>query len=192
VVYTLERSDMNEFKQGLEPTSLLGTLLRWVGFVADAASVTLQFQVIVSACNAVLTYPVMLVVGIPNATALLFMVFFSGMVPVVGNFVAGAVLTMLAYQTKGWGGVVVFQILTLVLHKVESYYLNPRLAARHVHLPGFVLIVSLILWEHIAGFVGLFLSFPFLYVCMRIRSEMKAEHELEVAAAPIVEGAITP
>lgn len=173
LVYLSERDELEAAVARLRPDSLVGTLLRWLEYVADAAWVTVQFQVVVSACNAVLTYPVLLLVGIPHATGFLFMVFFSGMVPVVGNFVAGAVLTLLAYQASGWGGVATFTILTFVLHKVESYYLNPRLAARHVRLPGFVLVVSLIVWEHLAGFVGLFLSFPALYVAMRIKDEFQ-------------------
>jgi predicted PurR-regulated permease PerM len=115
------------------------------------------------------------------------MVFVSGMVPVVGNFLSGAILTLLAYQARGWGGVVLFTALTLVLHKIESYYLNPRLAARHVRLPGFVLIVSLILWEHLLGFVGLFVSFPFLYLAERIRAEF---HEADMERMrPVAAGA---
>jgi predicted PurR-regulated permease PerM len=131
----------------------------------------------VAGCNAVLTWPVLLIVGIPHATGLVFMIFFSGMVPVVGNFVAGAILTLLAYQAKGWTGVIVLTALTFILHKIESYYLNPRLAARHVRLPGFVLIVSLLVFEHLLGFVGLFLSFPFLFVAGRLRGEFRAEDD---------------
>jgi predicted PurR-regulated permease PerM len=44
-----------------------------------------------------------------------------------------------------------------------------------VKLPGFVLIVSLIAFEHLLGFVGLFVSFPFLFVAGRIRAEFRAE-----------------
>src|SRR5205807_4680534 len=110
----------------------------------------------------------------------------SGMVPVVGNFVAGAILTVLAYQAKGWLGVILFSILTFVLHKLESYYLNPRLAQRHVRLPGFVLIVSLILWEHLLGFAGLFLSFPFLFIAGRIRAELREEDGPLTSAGPSV------
>jgi predicted PurR-regulated permease PerM len=137
--------------------------------------VTVQFQLVVAACNAALTFPVLLVVGIPNAPSLALMIFVSGMVPVVGNFVSGAILMLLAYQAKGWAGLIGFAVLTFVLHKLESYYLNPRLAARHVRLPGFVLIVSLILFEHLLGFVGLFLSFPFLFVAKRLRDDLRAE-----------------
>lgn len=181
VVYLLEREELDHFAASQDRASLPGTMMRWAGHLADAISVTLQFQLVVAAVNAVLTFPVLLIVGIPHATAYLFMVFFSGMVPVVGNFVAGLVLTVLAYQADGWTGVGIFTVLTFVLHKVESYYLNPRLAARHVRLPGFVLIVSLLLWEQLVGFVGLFISFPFLYLANRLRDELRAED----APAPV-------
>ncbi|MEZ4406968.1 MAG: hypothetical protein R3A52_10880 [Polyangiales bacterium] len=32
---------------------------------------------------------------------------------------------------------------TFLLHKIESYYLSPRLTAQHVKLPGFRIITSL-------------------------------------------------
>jgi predicted PurR-regulated permease PerM len=184
VVYVLEQEEIDGFRERLDPRSLGGTLLRWLGYLADAISVTLQFQIVVAACNAVLTLPVLLFVGIPHAAPLLFMIFLSGMVPVAGNFVAGAVLTLLAYQASGWPGVAAFVGLTFLLHKVESYYLNPRLASRHVRLPGFVLIISLILWEDLLGFVGLFVSFPFLYVASRIGAEFKEQDGVAASPAP--------
>ncbi len=109
------------------------------------------------------------------------LIFVSGLIPVIGNVISGAVLSILAYHAKGWLGVGLFVALTAILHKIESYYLNPRLTARHVHLPGFVLIVSLIAWEHLLGFVGLFVSFPLLFVFGKIRAELAAEDaEMEV------------
>jgi predicted PurR-regulated permease PerM len=182
VVYLLERDELREFSHGLAPESLIGTLLRWFGHVADAMLVTVQFQLVVALCNAVLTLPVILfVIGTQHVAALVLMIFVSGLVPVVGNFLSGAVLTMLAWQAHGWLGVALFTALTFILHKIESYYLNPRLAARHVRLPGFVLIISLLLWEHILGFKGLFISFPFLYVAGRIRDELHTPVALKKA-----------
>ena len=97
--------------------------------------------------------------------------------------ISGAVLSVLAYIAQGPIGVVVFLVLTFVLHKVEAYYLNPRLTARHVKLPGFLLIVSLIAWEHVAGFKGLFISFPFLFVAIKIRDELREEDAAETAVS---------
>jgi predicted PurR-regulated permease PerM len=183
IVFIVDEPELRGFEASLQPRSLGGTLLRWLGHAADAVSVTLQFQLVVAAVNAVLTWPVLFFVGLGHSGALVFMIFVSGIIPVVGNFLSGAVLTLLAYQVRGVPGAVLFVVLTAVLHKLESYYLNPRLAARHVRLPGFVLIVSLLLWEQVLGFVGLFVSFPFLFLAMRIWSEFAEEDRATSAVA---------
>jgi predicted PurR-regulated permease PerM len=175
VVFVLEEEELTAWAKTLPARGLRGTLVRWLSYLADALLVTVQFQCVVAACNALLTFPVLLFVRIPHAPALALLIFASGLVPVVGNFVMGIVLSFLAYQAQGWLGVGIFTALTFILHKLESYYLNPRLAARHVHLPSFVLVVSLVLWEHALGLVGLFISFPFLYVAQRIRAELVSE-----------------
>jgi predicted PurR-regulated permease PerM len=177
IVYFLDEEKLRDFRQSLPAASLFGTLTRWGECVADAVSLTVQLQFIVAACNAVLTLPVLLLIGVPHIPMLMLLIFVSGLIPVVGNLMSGAVLSIIAYQTKGWVGVGLFLGLTFVLHKVESYFLNPRLAARHVPLPGFVLILSLIAWEHLLGFAGLFVSFPFLYVAGKLMAEFRSEDE---------------
>ena len=111
----------------------------------------------------------------PHVGALMLLVFTSAFVPVIGNIVSGGVLCLFAFQAKGWLGVGIFVGLTFILHKVESYYLGPRLTSRHVKIPGFLLIVSLLACEHLFGFTGLFLSFPILFVAGRIRGEFLEE-----------------
>jgi hypothetical protein len=103
---------------------------------------------------------------------------------VIGNIVSGVTLSLLAYQQKGWLGVGLFVGLTFVLHKIESYYLNPRLTSRHVKMPGFLLIVSLIACEQLFGFTGLFLSFPILFIAGRIRTDF-LEEDSGSASSPI-------
>ncbi|HLL53001.1 MAG TPA: AI-2E family transporter [Myxococcaceae bacterium] len=183
IVFFLDEEKIRAFRGTLSEGTIAGTLARWFEHVAEAVSLTLQLQLIVAACNAVLTLPVLLVIGVPHVPALMALIFVSGLIPVVGNLISGAVLVVLSYQVKGWFGVGLFVGLTFVLHKIESYYLNPRLTARHVALPGFVLILSLIAWEHLLGFVGLFVSFPFLYVAGKIRQELVDENAAAVASA---------
>jgi predicted PurR-regulated permease PerM len=175
IVYFLDEARLRQFRDSLPSGSLFGTLTRWGEYVAEAVSLTVQLQFIVAACNAVLTLPVLWLIGVPHVPMLMLLIFVSGLIPVVGNLISGAVLSVVAYQTKGFFGVGLFIGLTFVLHKVESYFLNPRLAARHVPLPGFVLILSLIAWEHLLGFVGLFVSFPFLYVTGKLITEFRSE-----------------
>jgi hypothetical protein len=158
---------------------------RWLKHVSDATIVTVQLQLIVAVFNTATTLPVLLALGVPHVGALMLLIFVSALVPVIGNVVSGVVLSLLAYQVKGWLGVGIFVGLTFVLHKIESYYLSPRLTSRHVKIPGFLLIVSLLACEHLFGFKGLFLSFPILFVAGRIRSEFLEEDAI-VTGGPII------
>lgn len=182
IVYVLEEEEIHAFWAKVERSSVIGTLGRWLGHVSDATVVTVQLQIIVAACNTLMTLPVLLILGVPNVGALMLLIFVSALVPVIGNIVSGTTLALLAYQQKGWLGVGIFAALTFVLHKIESYYLSPRLTARHVKMPGFLLIVSLIACEHLFGFKGFFLSFPILFVAGRIRTDF-LEEESAVAAS---------
>ena len=185
LVFVLEHEELATFWDRVDQRSLGGTIGRWLGHVADATVVTVQLQLIVAAFNTVTTLPVLLVLGVPHVGPLMLLVFVSALVPVIGNVVSGTVLSLLAYQAKGWLGVGIFVGLTFILHKVESYYLSPRLTARHVKIPGFLLIVSLLACEHLFGLKGLFLSFPILFVGGRIRSEF-LEEDAVISASPIV------
>lgn len=175
LVYVLEEEEMRVFWARVDPRSLSGTLGRWLGHVADATIVTVQLQLIVAVFNTVTTLPVLLLLGVPHVGSLMVLIFVSALVPVIGNVVSGTILSLLAYQQKGWLGVGIFVGLTFVLHKIESYYLSPRLTARHVKIPGFLLIMSLIACEQVFGFKGFFLSFPILFVAGRIRGEWLEE-----------------
>jgi predicted PurR-regulated permease PerM len=171
IIYLLERDEIDPWISGLPSESLAGTFVRWGGYVADAVVITVRIQAVTAVVNALVTLPVLLVLRLPHVVVLFLFILVTGLVPVVGNFIAGIVLSLVAFQTRGTWAVGVFLLVTFFLHKIESYYLTPRLAAQHVRLPGLVLVVSLLLFEQAFGFVGLFLSFPTLYVAMRIRNE---------------------
>ena len=169
IVFLMERDELENWRESMPTDSIPRILLRYMGHVADAIGITLKLQVIVAIVNAFITLPVLLALRLPGIPALVAMLLVTGLIPIVGGPVAGAVLMTLAYVTRGPVGLGVFIASTFVLHKIESYYLNPRLTAKHVKLPSFVIIVSLVLFEHVFGLVGLFISFPALYVAAKIR-----------------------
>jgi predicted PurR-regulated permease PerM len=190
IIYLFERDTIHKWMGGMEPSSVQGTLMRWFGYVGDAIAVTIRMQVVVAIVNAVVTLPVLLLLGLPHVPLLFLLILVTGLLPVVGNFISGAVLCYVAYTAQGLWAVGVFLGVTFVLGKVESYYLNPRLASAHVKLPSLVLVISLLLFEQAFGFVGLFLSFPALFVGSRIANEWREEKavvEATVAAATAAE-----
>jgi predicted PurR-regulated permease PerM len=183
VIYLFERDEIDHWIHGLAADSVSGTMARWLGYVGDAIAITVKMQAVTALVNAVITFPVLVVLGLPHKSLLFMLILVSGLLPVVGNFLAGAVLCFVAYETRGLWAVGVMLGVTFVLHKIESYYLTPRLAAQHVKLPGLILVLSLLVFEETFGFVGLFLSFPTLYIATRIHREWTTEDKSAVPAA---------
>jgi predicted PurR-regulated permease PerM len=183
VIYVLDRAPVDRLIGNLDPSSVGGALRRYFGFLAEAIVITITLQVIVALVNTALTVPVLVVLRLPHVPAFTGVIFFSSLVPVVGNLVSGGVLIVASYLYQGLWAVGFFILTTFLLHKIEAYYLNPRLAARHVNLPALVIIVSLILHEHLFGLVGLFLSFPVLYVGMNVIADLRAVASQGGAAA---------
>lgn len=175
VIYLFERTEIDEWLASLESESVSGTMARWLGYVGDAVAITVKMQAVTALVNAVITFPVLVLLQLPHKSLLFLLILVSGLLPVVGNFLAGAVLCLVAYEARGAWAVGVMVGVTFVLHKIESYYLTPRLAAQHVKLPGLVLVLSLLVCEETLGFVGLFLSFPILYIATRIHREWARE-----------------
>lgn len=173
VIYLLDREPVDALVAGLPEESVPGQLRRYFGFLFEAVIITITLQVLVALVNTLLTLPVLIVLRLPHIPALTAMIFVSSLVPVVGNLVSGAVLIAVSYLYRGLWAVAFFVVTTFVLHKIEAYYLNPRLAARHVNLPSLVLVISLILHEHVFGLVGLFLSFPVLYIGLNILHDLR-------------------
>ena len=171
LMYLFERDEVDAWLRSISSHSLQGTLIRWLGHVADAIGITLRLQVVVAIFNAVFTLPLLLLLGLPNIPLLCLLVLLGGMIPVVGGALSGLVLCLVAYDAQGFVGVAVFLAVTFVLGKVESYYLSPRLTAEHVQLPGLILVESLLMFETLFGFWGLFMSFPALYIGLQISRE---------------------
>jgi predicted PurR-regulated permease PerM len=187
IIYLFERDELHTWGGKIASSTVSGTLIRWFGYVGDSIAITVRMQAIVALVNAAVTLPVLFALRLPNIPLLFLLILVSGLVPVVGNIVSGAVLCYVAYSARGWWAVGVFLGVTFVLGKIESYYLNPRLAAQHVKLPSLVLVISLLLFEQAFGFVGLFLSFPALYVASRIAYEWREKLDAPGASvSPVV------
>ncbi len=190
VLYILDREPVDTLMREVPDESINGHLRRYLGYVCEAVVITITLQVLVALINTLLTLPVLWALGLPHKVAFTLLIFISSLVPVVGNLVSGAVLIAASYAYKGVMAVIIFVVTTFILHKIEAYFLNPRLAARHVKLPALILIISLILFEHMFGIVGLFLSFPALYVALNVQRDLRqaiASGEAVTAAEAAIE-----
>ena len=107
---------------------------------------------------------VMLILGLPLASALplaVFMGFVSQFIPAIGTYIGAAlpILTVLAVQ--GPGRAVILLVWVLLYQWIENMFLSPRLSAKTMELNGAVAFGATLAGGAVAGPMGAFMALPF-------------------------------
>ncbi|MGA2402330.1 MAG: AI-2E family transporter [Syntrophobacteraceae bacterium] len=116
-------------------------------------------QVIIALINTMISTVVIFALDLHHPFLMIFVVFFCGLFPVVGNLMSNSVLTINAFVSTGMWGTVACLIMLVGIHKLE-YILNSRVIGGIVHLPMAVSLGSLIFCEVLLGIPGLILAIP--------------------------------
>jgi predicted PurR-regulated permease PerM len=161
--FQLERRKIVEFTEKFS-NSTIGWLyleFRYFGgkFIASFGKV-LEVQLMIAVINTVLTIAGLWIMGFPYLFALTIMVFMLSLVPVAGVVVSFIPIAIIGYQIGGNTTVIWVIVLVLVIHALETYFLNPRLYANKTNLPMFYSFFILILSEHYMGIWGLLIGIP--------------------------------
>lgn len=161
--FQLERRKIVEFTEKFS-NSTIGWLyleFRYFGgkFIASFGKV-LEVQLMIAVINTALTIAGLWIMGFPYLFALTIMVFLLSLVPVAGVVVSFIPIAIIGYQIGGNTTVIWVIVLVLVIHALETYFLNPRLYANKTNLPMFYSFFILILSEHYMGIWGLLIGIP--------------------------------
>src|SRR5208337_456939 len=116
-------------------------------------------QVIIALINTLISSVVIFGLDLRHPFLMIFVVFFCGLFPVVGNLMSNSVLTINAFAATGIGGTLVCLVLLVGVHKLE-YILNSKIIGGIVHLPMAVSLGALIFCEVRLGIRGLILAIP--------------------------------
>jgi len=116
-------------------------------------------QVIIALINTIISSIVIFILGLPHPFLMVFVVFFCGLFPVVGNLISNTVLIINAFVSIGTWGSAVCLVLLIGIHKLE-YFLNSKIIGGIVHLPMAVSLGALIFCEVLLGIPGLILAIP--------------------------------
>lgn len=116
-------------------------------------------QVSVATINAVCSYIMMQVVGIPYAAVLAVVVGFLGLIPMVGATI-GAVLVCLVAFFDSAQSALIAAIYYVVYQQVENYVIAPRIMARTVAVPGAVTVIAALAGGTLLGVLGALLAIP--------------------------------
>jgi len=117
-------------------------------------------QVAVATINAVCSWIMMTILGIPYAAVLAVVVGFLGLVPMVGATLGAFLVCVVALFDEPRKAIIV-AIYYVVYQQVENYVVVPRVMQRTVSVPGAVTVVAALAGGTLLGVLGALLAIPF-------------------------------
>lgn len=116
-------------------------------------------QVCVAAINAVFSYVILLVLGLPYPVVLATVIGLLALVPIVGTILGATIITLVAL-TDGWSSAVIVLVYYIAYHLFETYVLSPRIMSRAVEVPPVITIVAVLAGGTLLGIIGALMAIP--------------------------------
>ena len=116
-------------------------------------------QVVVATLNAVLSWVMMRIVGIPYAAVLAVTVGLLGLIPMIGATLGATVVCNVAYFDEPKKALIAL-IYYVIYQQVENYVVQPRVMQHTVSVPGPVTIVAALAGAALLGVLGALLAIP--------------------------------
>ncbi len=116
-------------------------------------------QVAIASINAILSYVMMLLLGIPYAAVLAVLVGFLGLIPMVGATLGAGLVCLVAFFDEP--RIALFAaIYYLIYQQVENYVIAPKIMQRTVSVPGALTVVAALAGGTLLGVLGALLAIP--------------------------------
>ncbi|MCG2778941.1 MAG: AI-2E family transporter [Desulfobacterales bacterium] len=141
-----------------------------------------QVQIVIALINTALTALGLWLLEIEPIALLSLIVFFAGLIPVLGTFISSVPILLLAFNNQGW-------ILTLkavgmiaVVHAVEAYILNPNILSAVLKINPVLTLIILYIGHSLFGIWGVLLGVPVsVYI---YRYVLLAEDQIDAEPGP--------
>ena len=117
-------------------------------------------QMLIAGVNTLLTAIGMHLLGIEPVVLLSFVVFFCGLIPVLGTFISSAPIVLVAVNTTGPGHALWAIVMIIVVHTIETYILNPRIVAAMFKISPLITLMILYVGHKLFGLWGMVLGVP--------------------------------
>ncbi len=116
-------------------------------------------QVGIATLNAVASYVMMRIVGIPYAAVLAVTVGLLGLIPMIGATLGAAIVSVVAFFDEPRKALIAV-IYYVVYQQVENYVIAPRVMQHTVSVPGTVTVVAALVGGALLGVLGALLAIP--------------------------------
>lgn len=117
-------------------------------------------QMMIAGVNTVLTAIGMYILGIEPVMLLSTVVFFCGLIPVLGTFISSAPIVLVAVNTTGPNHALWAIVMIIIVHTIETYILNPRIVAAMFKISPLITLMILYVGHKLFGLWGMVLGVP--------------------------------
>ena len=116
-------------------------------------------QILIAAMAAVFVVILATVLGMPSPFAIGMIVLVAALIPLIGHFLGGGIVTLIALTQSVAIGAIAF-VAYVVYVQIENYVVTPRIMKRALNVPGAVTIVAALIGSSLLGLVGGLLAVP--------------------------------
>jgi len=120
-----------------------------------------QAQILIATFNTALTALGLWLLNIQPVALLSVIVFFAGLIPVLGTFISSVPILLLAFNSQGWTLALKAAGMIAVVHAVEAYVLNPNIFSAVLKINPILTLIILYLGYSLFGIWGVLLGVPF-------------------------------
>lgn len=141
----------------------------------------LWVQAVTGVLICAVAWVLMRAIGLQNAEFWTFVIFVVGFIPVLGGAVAGLAppLAALVQFESYWPALILLIGLQAILF-VTGNFIQPRMQGDNQNIDPVVVLLSLALWGHLWGVVGMFLSTPLAVMAMAVLAEFKGSRWMAI------------
>ena len=110
---------------------------------------------------AVLSYIVLIVLGVPFAAPLAVIIFFLDLIPLVGATIGAVLVGVVTVFNDFPTATIVWAIWSIVYQQIENNVIQPQIQRRAVNIDPFIVLVSVLCGSTLFGVPGALLAIPF-------------------------------
>jgi predicted PurR-regulated permease PerM len=139
--------------------------------IIDRVGIFVGGQATVSFIAALYILIVGFIIGMPYPTALALLVFFCGLIPLIGHILGVSVVTLMCLTKSPLTALIAFVAYVLYV-QVENYIVMPRIMRKSLSIPGLVTIIAALLGTSLLGLIGGLLAVPVAAAVLLIVDEV--------------------
>ncbi len=142
-------------------------------------------QVVLAALAAILIMPMILILGIGYPVALLVIVFFCGLIPMVGHTIGAIIVTVVALFHSTSAAIIILAYYILY-QQIENYLVQPRIQANTTNMSPLLVFMAVVIGVSFGGLFGGLVAIP-VAGCLRIALLEYLHHQKIIGTAKFEE-----